>query len=165
MPVPPDEPVAADGPRRFSEQHARLLSLLQSQASADWSKTALTACLEQLRTSNVTEADRVAVLDAWVDGSDAFCVVYQSPHEDGEVGIRRTVNDASPRNHKYRPGEMTDGYDMGSSEIPDPVAFGWNVADFDIGEPGPPGPLRHDEVTGTSWWGSLGVALPRHTAP
>jgi hypothetical protein len=33
--------------------------------------------------------------------------------------------------------EMTEGYDMGSAEIPDPVAFGWNVADFDIGDRGP----------------------------
>jgi hypothetical protein len=128
--------------------------------------TALIACLERLRTSNVTEAGQIAILDAWVDGSDAFCVVYQSPYEAGEVGIRRTVDDAaSSHNQKYRPGDMTDGYDMGGAERPDPVAFGWNVADFDIGEPGPPGPLRHDQDTGTSWWGSLGDALPRHTAP
>jgi hypothetical protein len=163
---PQGEPLPPDGPRRFSEQHARLLSQLQSEASADSSPIALLACLEQLRTSNVTEAGRVAVLDAWVDGTDAFCVVYQSPYEPDEVGIRRTVDNAAPpRNQKYRPGEMTDGYDMGSAETPEPVAFGWNVADFDIGEPGPPGPLRHDQDTGTSWWGSLGKALPRHTGP
>jgi hypothetical protein len=162
----PGEPPPPHGPRRFSEQHARLLTQLQSEASADWSGTALIACLEQLRTSSLTEAGQIAILDAWVDGSDAFCVVYQSPYEAGEVGIRRTVDDAaSSHNQKYRPGDMTDGYDMGSAESPDPVAFGWNVADFDIGEPGPPGPLRHDEVTGTSWWGSLGDALPMHTAP
>jgi hypothetical protein len=106
---PPGEPLPPDGPRRFSKQHARLLSQLQSEASADWSRTALVACLEQLRTSNVTEAGQVAVLDAWVDGSDAFCVVYQSPYEAGEVGIRRTIDDAaSSRNQKYRPGDMTD---------------------------------------------------------
>jgi hypothetical protein len=163
---PPGEPLPPDGPRRFSKQHARLLSQLQSEASADWSRTALVACLEQLRTSNVTEAGQVAVLDAWVDGSDAFCVVYQSPYEAGEVGIRRTIDDAaSSRNQKYRPGDMTDSYEMGSAETPDPVAFGWNVADFDIGEPGTPGSLRHDLHTGTSWWGSLGDALPlRHSA-
>jgi hypothetical protein len=164
--APTGGPPPPDGPRRFSEQHARLLTQLQSEASADWSRTALIACLEQLRTSNVTEAGQIAILDAWVDGSFAFCVVYQSPYEAGEVGIRRTVDDAaSSHNQKYRPGDMTDGYDMGSAENPDPVAFGRNVADFDIGEPGPPGPLRHDQVTGTSWWGSLGDALPRHTAP
>jgi hypothetical protein len=138
---------------------------LQSEASGNWSKTALIACLEQLRTSNVTEAGQVSVLDAWVDGPDAFCVVYQSPYADEEVGIRRTADDASSRNQKYRPGEVTDGYDMGSAEMPDPVAFGWNVADFDIGEPRT-GPLRHDEDSRTSWWGSLGDTLPvRHTAP
>ena len=65
------------------KQHARLLSQLKSEADAGWSTTALIACLEQLRTSNVTEAGQVAVLDAWVDGADAFCVVYQSPYEDG----------------------------------------------------------------------------------
>jgi hypothetical protein len=40
---------------------------------------------------------------------------------------------------------MTDGYDMGSAEIPDPVAFGCNVADFNIGEPGTDGPLLVDD--------------------
>ena len=163
----PGEPLPSNGPRRFTEEHGRLLSQLQSEARADWSRTALIACLEQLRTSNVTEAGQVAVLDGWVDGPDAFCVVYRSPYEAGEVGIRRSVDDAaSSHNQKYRPGEMTEGYDMGSAEIPDPVAFGWNVADFDIGDPGTDEPLRHDEDGGTSWWGSLGDALPtRHTAP
>jgi hypothetical protein len=103
---PTGEPPPPDGPRRYSEQHARLLTQLQSEASADWSSTALTACLEQLRTSNVTEAGQMAILDAWVDGPDAFCVVYQSPYEAGEVGIRRTVDDAaSSHNQKYRPGD------------------------------------------------------------
>jgi hypothetical protein len=88
-------PLPWEGPRRFTEQHARLLSELQSEARADWSRTALIACLEQLRTSRFAEAGQVAVLDAWVDGPDAFCVVYRSPHELGEVGIRRTVDDAA----------------------------------------------------------------------
>lgn len=126
---------------------------------------ALFACLEHLRTSSVTQAGQVAVLDAWVDGPDAFCVVYQPPYQDGEVGIRRSADDAATPTQQYRPGDLTDGYDLGDSEVPDPVAFGWNVADFDIGEPGT-GPLRHDEDSGTSWWGSLGDALPmRRTAP
>ena len=164
---PPGEPSPSGGPRRFTEQHARLLPQLQSEARTEWSRAALIACLEQLQTSNVTEAGQVAVLDAWVDGPDAFCVVYQTPYETGGVGIRRTVDDAaSSRNQKYRPGQMTEGYDMGNAKIPDPVAFGWNVADFDIGDPGTDGPLRHDEDSGTSWWGSLGDALPtRRTAP
>jgi hypothetical protein len=37
---------------------------------------------------------------------------------------------------------MSDRYDMGDAEIPNPVAFGWNVADFDIGDPGTDGPMR-----------------------
>ena len=165
VPSPPGEPLPPDRPRRFTEQHARLLSQLQSEARADWSRTALFACLEHLRTSSVTQAGQVAVLDAWVDGPDAFCVVYQPPYQDGEVGIRRSADDAATSTQGYRPGDLTDGYDLGSAEIPDPVAFGWNVADFDIGEPGT-GPLRHDENSGSSWWGSLGDALPmRHTAP
>ena len=160
-----DEPALLEVPRRFTEQHARLLSQMQSEARADWSRTALIACLEQLRTSKVTDAGQVAVLDAWVDGPDAFCAVYQSPYEDGEVGIRRTVDDAWSRSQKHRRAEMTEGYDMGSADIPDPVAFGWNVADLDIGDPGTDGPLRHDEDSGTTWWGSLGDTLPtRHTA-
>jgi hypothetical protein len=164
---PPGEPLPLSRPRRFTEQHARLLSQLQSEARADWSRTALIACLEQLRTSSFAEADQVAVMDAWLDGPDAFCVVYQSPYQAGEVGIRRTVDDAaSPRNQKYRPRDRTKYYDMGSAETPDPVAFGWNVADLDIGDPGTEGPLRHDKESGTTWWGSLGDALPtRRTAP
>jgi hypothetical protein len=160
-------PLPWEGPRRFTEQHACLLSELQSEARADWSRTALIACLEHLRTSRFAEAGQVAVLDAWVDGPDAFCVVYQSPYQAGDVGIRRTADDAaSPRNQKYRPRERTRYCDMGSAEIPDPVAFGWTVADLDIGDPGTEGPLRHDKESGTTWWGSLGDALPtRHTAP
>jgi hypothetical protein len=156
--VPSDEPIPPDGRHRFTEQHAQLLSQLESEADAGWSRTALIACLEQLRTSNITEAGQVAVLDAWVDGADAFCVVYQAPYEHREVGIRRSLDDASS-SHKYRPGAMTNGYDMGNAKIPDPIAFGSNVADFDIGEPGT-GPLRYDEGSGTSWWGSFGDALP-----
>jgi hypothetical protein len=121
--------------------------------------------LEQLRTSSFAESGQVAVLDAWVDGPDAFCVVYQSPYEAGQVGIRRTADDAaSARHQRYRPGAMTEYHDMGNADTPDPVAFGQNVADLDIGDPGTDGPLRHDEDSGTAWWGSLGDALPRrHT--
>lgn len=158
------EPPPQDGPRRFTEQHARLLSQLTSEkAPTDWSGTALTACLEHLRTSDVTEAWQIAVQDAWKEGPDAFCVVYQSPYADGQVAVRRTVDDASRGrgrgDQKSRPGDMTVAYDMGSADLPDPVMFGWNVADFDIGEPGI-GPVRRDEASGTSWWGTLGDALP-----
>jgi hypothetical protein len=157
-----------DRPRRFTKEHASLLSQLQPGANTDWSSAALFACLEQLLTSTVTEADRVAVLDAWPDGPDAFCVVYQTPYADGNLGIRRTTDDAPDdapqRRKKYRPGDMTVGYDLGAAELPDPVMFGWMVADFDIGEPGS-GPLRQDPVSGISWWGSLGDAFPtRHPA-
>jgi len=48
---------------------------------------------------------------------------------------------------------------MGSADLPDPVMFGWNVADFDIGEPGI-GPVRRDEASEVSWWGTLADALP-----
>lgn len=164
---PPGEPLPLDGPRRFTEQHARLLSQLQSEARADWSRTALIACLEQLRISTFAEAGQVAVMDAWVDGPDAFCVVYQSPYEVGEVGIRRNAGDTvSSRRPRYRPGAMTEYHDMGSAHTPDPVAFGWNVADLDIGDPGTDGPLRHDEDSGITWWGSLGDTLPtRDSSP
>jgi hypothetical protein len=46
-------------------------------------------------------------------GPYAFCVVYQSPYEDGEVGIRCAADDAPSGSHRYRPGAMTDGYDIG----------------------------------------------------
>lgn len=65
----PGESHPQNGPRRFTQQHARLLSQLKSEsAESDWSGTALRACLEHLRTSDIAEAWQIAVQDAWTQG-------------------------------------------------------------------------------------------------
>jgi hypothetical protein len=164
--APAGQPLPGPGPRQFTERHAQLLTELRDEADPQWSATALIACLEHLRTSTITEAGHVAVLDAWVDGPDAFCVVYQPPYETRSVGLRRTAADGAPTtDQQFRISQMTEAYDMGNDEVPDPIAFGWNVADFDIGEPETHGPSRYEDQSKVIWWGSLGDALPtRRTA-
>jgi hypothetical protein len=147
--------------RELTERHAQLLTELRAEVSEEWSASALVACLEHLRTSSITEGGHVAVLDAWVDGPDAFCIVYQPPYETRSVGLRRTAADrASATDQQSRPSQMTEAYDMGNGASPDPIAFGWNVADFDIGEPGTHGSSRYEDQSGVAWWGSLGDTPP-----
>ena len=53
---------------------------------------ALRSCLEHLQVSTVTEAQHVIVEVSWVDGSDAFCVVYRPPYDPTRrVGLRRIL--------------------------------------------------------------------------
>ena len=60
---------------------------------------------------------------------------------------------------------MTDAYDMGDLDNPDPVAFGKNVADFDIGEPmGSVVDALVIDTAGIGWWGSLTQSHPLPTA-
>jgi hypothetical protein len=154
---------AQPGPRRFTERHAALLGDPQLRERPEWSATALWACLEHLRVSAVTQAARVAVVDAWLDGPDAFCVLYHPPFDDARVvGLRRCRQEALEA-REWRLGDMTTwGYDMSSApDWVDPVAFGWNVADFDIGEPlGFIATILRYDRADIGWWGSLGVALP-----
>lgn len=131
--------------------------------SDEWSDRALEACLAHLLVSTVTLARTVRLLDSWTDGPDAICIVYHppssSPASSVPVGLRRRWHDA------VQPGEwrlgnlMAWGYDVGPDV--DPVAFGRNVADFDLGEPlgMMVRALRYDEQ-GIGWWGSLGDRLP-----
>lgn len=125
----------------------------------EWSDRALEACLSHLSTSTVTAARSVRVVQSWTDGPDAICVLYRRPELDVTVGLRRRWHDA------VQPGEwrlgnlMAWGYDVGPDV--DPLAFGRNVADFDLGEPLGmiARALRHDDE-GVGWWGSLADALP-----
>jgi hypothetical protein len=129
--------------------------------AAQWSDRALSACLEHLGTSRVTSAHTVRVVESWTEGPDAICIVYRPPDDARRVvGLRRRWHDA------VQPGEwrlgnlMAWGYDVGPDV--DPVAFGHNVADFDLGEPlgMVVRALRYDggEI---GWWGSLGAELPQ----
>lgn len=56
--------------------------------------------------STLTEARQVRVVQAWVDGDDAFCVVYRPPFDpDGVVGLRRHRSDAVLKS-RLEPGDM-----------------------------------------------------------
>ena len=131
----------------------------------EWSDRALEACLEHLRTSTVTAARSVTVVQAWTDGPDAICVLYRPPgDEQGVAGLRRRWHDA------VQPGEwrlgnlMAWGYDVGPDV--DPVVFGHNVADFDLGEPlGMITRALRFDADGVGWWGSLAEALPVRPRP
>jgi hypothetical protein len=159
-------PMVADRPRTFTQQHQALLTTLGPVNDEPWSQAAVRACLEHLGISTTTEAADVAVEDAWLDGPTAFCVVYRVPFFDGLAGLRRDASDARPsiEGDSWDRTMMTSGYDMADQsvldgQLPDPVGFGWNVADFDIGEPHdlPDGGL--DEL-GIHWGGNLTGGLP-----
>jgi hypothetical protein len=156
--------------RQFTGRHAELLDDPRLREGRDWAAIALWSCLEHLRVSGVTEAGRVAVVDAWLDGPDAFCVLYRPPFAEAwVVGLRRCRQEVL-ETREWRLGDMTTwGYDMGSNakssggagDFVDPVAFGWNVADFDIGEPlGFVATILRYGRGDIGWWGSLGVEPP-----
>lgn len=154
--------IGATLPRVRSQRH---LDLVEAFADArDWSSRALHACLSHLLTSTVTEGPRAWIVDAWPDpDDDGLCVIYRPPHDEGrEVGLRRRRRDAVEPSD-WRIGDMTTwGYDMGADI--DAEQFGWNVADFDIGEPlgYVTTMLRYDSAD-IGWWGNLDDELP--TAP
>lgn len=152
------------GPRVRSHRHLELVTELAGRA--DWSGRALHACLTQLLSSTVTEARRVWVVDAWPDtAEDGLCVVYRPPLDEGRVvGLRRRRRDAIEASD-WRLGDMTTwGYDLhtaaGSDEV-DPERFGWNVADFDLGEPlGYVTTVLRYDAADIGWWGNLDDELP-----
>jgi hypothetical protein len=102
------------------------------------------------------------VEDAWTDGPTAFCIVYRAPWFDGLAGLRRNAADALPaiERHSWEPNMMTSGYSMDdvaviAGGLPDPVGFGWNVADFDIGEPHEPSLGMPIDEAGVRWHGNM----------
>jgi hypothetical protein len=134
---------------------------LTMNMSDTWSSSALRSCLDHLGTSRVTEAQLVAVERSWTDGPDAFCVVYRPPY-DGQrrVGLRRSRSDCAEAS-SYRLGDFVSGRDLGDPLDPDPVAFGRDVADFDLGEPmGAVVNILRIDSDGIGWWGTLDEQLP-----
>lgn len=176
MPVPPTVPTrdriiftdagqASSAPRRFTEAHAYLLRTLSPGPGAAWSTTALWSCLDHLRVSTVTLAAAVSIEEAWTDGPEAFCVVYHPPMDEQRmVGLRRQRRDATEPG-EWRIGDLTTwGYELGADV--DPLVFGWNVADFDVGEPlGYVVNLLRTDDTGIQWWGTLDEQLPQRPQP
>jgi hypothetical protein len=124
--VPPEAPPTfTDEPHEIGSPPP---DRLRKGEDAEWSEAALRSCLEQLRTSTVTEAHDVVVHDAWIDGPDAFCLVYRNPYFDGLIGIRRHADDALEAiKGRWTPGRsMTAGYDMAEASVlegraPDPL--------------------------------------------
>jgi hypothetical protein len=136
-----------DRPRTFSETHARLLRELRSAPGEEWSRVALRSCLEHLAVSWTTEAWAVEVEDAWTEDRWTFCVVYRYPYIDGRLGLRSTALDPSLA------GRLETFYGDERPDQPDPVRFGQNVADFDIGEPlGTVADHLHPSADGINWW-------------
>jgi hypothetical protein len=128
-----------------------LLERYGVEAAKPWSTRALGACLRQLVTS--PGGSDVAVRDAWIDGPRAFCVVYESPSYEGVLGLRRS-------DQAIADGVLYDSHGAGA-DAPEPVAFGYDVADNDLGEPlgGAAETLRTD-ADGVRWWGCLLSELP-----
>lgn len=111
--------------------------------SEAWLRAALYACVTGLSQS-CTEGETVEVLAAWIDDDDCLCVIYQYPVFDGVLGIRRETD--------------TDMY--GEPPV-DPMQFGQDIADFDIGEPlGTVADHLRQDAHGVHWWGSLDAELP-----
>jgi hypothetical protein len=131
--------------------------------SAAWSDIALRACLDRLAVSTVTEARHITVERAWVDGKDAFCVVYRPPFDSNRtVGLRRQRSDADIPDGEWKLGNMSPLPYIEDPGNPEAVTFGETVADFDIGEPmGNTVDILRADDDGVGWWGTLGQELPK----
>jgi hypothetical protein len=125
-----------------------------------WSERALAACLEYVLRSPVIDGQPASVDEYWVDGPDAFCVVYRPAFDPTRrIGLRRARLDSAAAGASRE--SMTLVHDVGDVQDPDPTQFGRNVADFDIGAP-------HREMLdlleadehGLVWWGT-----PRENSP
>jgi hypothetical protein len=129
--------------------------------ASSWAEIALRSCLDRLAMSTLTEARRVVVSEAWVDGDDAFCVVYRPPFgAERVVGLRRRRSDAFEVEY-WRLEAMTASPYIDDPDSPDPIQFGQSVADIDIGVPlGRVVEILREDADGVSWWGTLGDELP-----
>ena len=147
--------------------HREVLKRLALASEKPWSGEALWACLEELRHSTITEAAEVRIEQAWIDGSEAFCIIYTPPYQPEElVGLRRhaaadVIIDYGLGSTLYLQRVEATGTDSLSGGVPNPIAFGVAVAAFDIGEPlGAMAELLRTDDQGVGWWGSLEADLP-----
>jgi hypothetical protein len=137
-----------------------LLAALHPDAS-DWSERALHACLQRVMTGTVGRVSEVVVEDAWLDGPDAFCVIYRPPDGDRSVGLRRHRDDARDA-VAWQPGDLVLRYDVGPGDVPEPAPFAWNVAEGDLANPlGHLADALRIDLKGVGWWGTLRRDLPR----
>lgn len=66
---------ATQGSGTVTAAHDGLLKTLAPLSDAAWSSRALWSCLDQLRLAIAAGSD-VRVEQAWTDGPEAFCIVY-----------------------------------------------------------------------------------------
>ncbi|WP_433662337.1 hypothetical protein ACQPW1_09370 [Nocardia sp. CA-128927] len=135
-------------PREITAEHLRLGEEFAAIVSPRWSEIAVSACLQWLMTSNATDARLITVEDARVEDEWTFVVVYRSQYFDGRLALRSSTY--NPRDNTF-----SSMYSPELTSAPDPVRYGRDVADFDIGEPlgTVADRLRIDE-NGIQWWGS-----------
>jgi hypothetical protein len=83
------------------------------------------------------------------------------------IGLRRDAADARAaiEAQDWNHNMMTNGYYMDDEVVlnggaPDPVRFGWNVADVDIGEPHSAEPSDPVDPDGVHWHGNLANGTP-----
>ena len=129
-----------------SPRSREMIETLSSQSPRSWAEDALLACLERLRDGGPTEWRLVTVHDAWASEQiGGFCIEYTSPWGP-RVGLQAS---------RFAPGGapfyLTDSYD-GPEQLAEARAFGEEIADFSIAEPGIGGELVADE-NGLGWWG------------
>jgi hypothetical protein len=136
----------------LTQRHRQLLEELAAVESPTWAQRAVRACLDELRTSTLTESPHIRVDNAWTDGESAFSVVYRWDFDRAQAyGIRRAFADAATTH--YVPGGFIGGLEIRTPHRnPDAIGFGKDVANFDIGEPLGNTPLRRD-AAGILWWG------------
>lgn len=145
----------------IESDHRRLLEELPTEPST-WAVEALRSCLHAVE--NGLEIEQVAVVDAWPDGEDAFCVVYLPPFSDGElVGLRRERQDSVRASEERMDAPLTERGVIGVyAGLDDPDSFGNCVANWDMSDPlGAVHELLRFDAAGLGWWGTLHADLPR----
>lgn len=139
-----------------ASEHDRLLRELTAQPLQSWASEALRSCLEAIRDGKGHE--RIAVVDAWVEDADTFCLIYTPPWAAVLGGTRRRRGDLEPVSQLAL---ATNPLAQPIYLMPeDPKAYGAMLVD-DLTEP--LGRL-HDhliyDADGVGWWGTLGAAPP-----
>lgn len=131
-------------------RHEQLLRDQDATGGETWAAQALRQVLRQVADGHVIEP--IAVVDAWTENADTFCVVYTPPWgPDPLVGVRRVRGDLDP---VVQIGSAVGADDLSSFEMPDdPVEYAADVVD-DISEP--LGNTRlHRAANSFAWWGTV----------
>lgn len=145
---------ASEPPTQWSPEirsrHQELLHKAEAAGGETWAAQTMRHVLRQVSDGHVIES--IAIVDAWTQGADTFCVVYTPPWgPDPLVGIRRVRGDLDP---VAQIETSWDADQLASFEMPEePGAYAAEVVD-DISQP--LGNTRfHRAVNGFAWWGTV----------